>query len=359
MIPDLPPALQELLVTQHGVATSAQLIKRGFSERRIATATRRGQFIRLHRGAYAVAERWTRAEPRARHCLRLLATQLAAPDAIGIECTAATVWGWPVRHLPDLPIVAREPGLGNRCAGASVRRVSVEVREVAHRHGLTITSRERTALNVAAESEFIDALITVDAAFREGLTPTSVLNGVGGGEAVRRRAHIVRVLEAGDPASESALESISRGQMIMSELPLPLCNVVLICDGRVYRVDFLWVEFGVVGECDGKTKYRDFGDATEVLWREKRRQELIEEWTFRVARWGYAEAVNGGEPMLRRISQAVDTQRRLGFTWPSGVRAEVRTPRGATSPPHVVAEVLRLQRLGYPIKLLAEVEDQW
>ena len=355
---DLTPALQELFARQHGVATSAQLIKRGLSERRIATATRRGQFSRLHRGAYAVAERWARAEPRARHCLRLLATQLAAPDAIGIACTAATVWGWPVRHLPELPVVAREPGLGSRFAGATVRRVSVEVYEVAHRHGLTITSRERTVLNVVAESEFTDALITVDAAFREGVTPRSVMKGVGGGKAVRRRRRIMRVLEAGDPASESALESMSRGCMIVSELPLPLCNVVLICNGLVYRVDFLWVELGVVGECDGKVKYRNPGDVTEVLWQEKRRHEQIEEWTFRVARWGYPEAVNGGESMIRRIRQAIAAQQRLGFAWPSGVRAEVRTPRGATSPPHVAAEVARLQRLGYPIKLLGD-GAQW
>ena len=53
------------------------------------------------------------------------------------------------------------------------------------------------------------------------------------------------------------------------------------------RVDFYWDEFGVVGEVDGKIKYDDQPES--VLWREKRRQERLEDTGLVVVRWGRAE----------------------------------------------------------------------
>ena len=347
----VPGAVTELLVHQHGVATTPQLLARGLTPRRIATLVRRGKLLALHRGAYALTERWQNAQPAAQHCLRLMAVQLAAPDAVGMGPTAATGWAWPVKALPQLPLVAREPGWGTRLAGANVRRAMIDVSDVANRHGLTITSKARTITDLAARSPLADALITADAALASGVQCADLVAAARGMPVNRGRTAAVRAIEVGDPAAESPLESTSRAHIIDSDLPMPLCNVVLRVERLWFRVDLLWAALGVVGEVDGRSKY-DASPGPQVIWREKRRQEQIEEWTFRVARWGYPEIADSPEPMLRRITRALGDQRRLGFCWPSEVRAEVPLRPGVQPPSPVVAEVRRLQELGIPIAFI-------
>jgi hypothetical protein len=211
-----------------------------------------------------------------------------------------------------------------------------------------------TLVDVAAEYPLLDALMTVDAALREGV-PLSTLLQLADERASGHRRRASATLAAGDPAAESGLESMSRGCMIVGGLPLPLCNVVIRVGGCWFRVDFLWMERGVVGESDGQTKYRISENAREVIWREKRRQEQIEEWGFRVTRWGFAELANGAAAMLRRLEQAMHVQGRLGFAWPDSVRAEVPLRRGVQPPTDVIIEVNRLRGLGYPIAFV----DEW
>jgi hypothetical protein len=196
--------------------------------------------------------------------------------------------------------------------------------------------------------------MTVDAALARGVHETDLVTTGQRRPTNRKRCQIIEVVKLGDPASESALESTSRGCMVQSCLPIPLCNVVLRLGDRWYRVDFLWLELGVVGECDGKTKYVN-ADVRDVLWREKRRHERIEESGLRVVRWGYAEVADEGAAMVRRIRRAMDAQRRLGFTWPDDVIAEVPVREGVQPPQRVIAEVNRLRALDYPITFV----DEW
>ncbi|MFL6178544.1 MAG: type IV toxin-antitoxin system AbiEi family antitoxin domain-containing protein [Actinomycetes bacterium] len=355
----LPQEVVDLLSVQSGVATASQLIAIGFSERRIATAVRHQHLVRIHRGAYVQFDRWRRATTTARHCLQLYAVQLAATDAVAWGPTAAVAWSLPIRSVPALPMVARPATSGQAVAGALVTRSRTTVASPVNRHGLLVTNLALTVVDVVSVLGFRDGLMTVDGAQRRGVSLADLLEVAGERAPNRGRAKLVAAVQAGDPCSESGLESLSRASVILSGRPVPLCNVVLICNGRVYRVDLLWVELGVVGECDGKTKYSDPNDVTEVLWREKRRHQEIEEWGFRVARWGYHEVADADDAMLRRIDQAIGVQQRLGFTWPTHVRAEVRAPRGVSLPPRVVTEVLRLERLGYPIAISDEWDSPW
>ena len=127
-------------------------------------------------------------------------------------------------------------------------------------------------------------------------------------------------------------------------MPVPLCNVTMIFEGREARVDDLWAELGVVGEADGKGKYeRRTKPAAEVHWEEKQRREWLDEIGFEVARWGTREVAGDGRPMKRRVDRAIDKQAQIGFRWPGGVRAELRGLVGVTPPERVAAEVGRLR----------------
>jgi hypothetical protein len=118
-------------------------------------------------------------------------------------------------------------------------------------------------------------------------------------DAVPRRVRgrtLARVVEAlADPMSMSAGESLSRVQMFLLNLPKPeLQQEVRDGDGLVGFVDFGWD--GVVGEFDGKGKYRvpedgSPGDAAEVVWLEKQREDRLRR-QVRVARWTWAVALD-------------------------------------------------------------------
>jgi putative AbiEi antitoxin of type IV toxin-antitoxin system len=56
---------------------------------------------------------------------------------------------------------------------------------------------------------------------------------------------------------------------------------------RLVRVDFYWDEFGVAGEVDGLSKYRE--DPLQTTMRERRRQGLMDELGLIFVRWGRAD----------------------------------------------------------------------
>lgn len=350
----LPPSVLAQLNAQHGVATSSQLRSVGLSEQRLRTALRSGVLVRVHHAAYALGSTWADAETGARHRMRLRLVQLAAPDASAWGPTASIAWDLLVRRVPELPIVWRMPAKGV-VAGATVRRCSYGPPVVRHRSGLLVPSMSAAVVEVAAASSFCDALITVDAALRRGV-PLSDLRDLANARPVHLgRTRALLAVEWGDPGSESWLESLSRGRMIERDLPLPLCNVVLRRGLRAARVDDLWAELGVVGESDGKRKYDKEANPSEVIWREKRRHEWIEEIGFEVARWGTAEVVDDAAAMEARFRRSVRLQQGAGFAWPLGVVAELPLIDGVIPPPRVVAEVVRLQALGYPFSFV----DRW
>ncbi len=275
--------------------------------------------MRLHAGAYADGAVWEKADGQQRLLLRALATQFAAPDAVAYETTAATIWGLPVRNIPERLTFARELGMPGM-AHAKTRRLHVPIEEITDRRGLTTTTLVRTTVDVAASEPLPDALITVDAALRRGVRPVDLeeqwqKRGEFSGSARSRSA-----LAAGDPSAETPLESLSRGRMIERHMPIPRCNVVIRFGNQWVRVDCLWEAFGVVGECDGKVKYADLG--RDVIWKEKRRHEWLEDLGFELARWGYPEVADDGEIMERRFWRAAHRQQQVGWQLRPGVVIE-------------------------------------
>jgi very-short-patch-repair endonuclease len=71
--------------------------------------------------------------------------------------------------------------------------------------------------------------------------------------------------------------------------------------GTIGRVDFLWRRCGLVGEADGRVKYRD-----NELWLEKLRQERLEDAGFTVVRWTWAQAHVPDERFRHRVLAALD-----------------------------------------------------
>lgn len=264
------------------------------------------------RGVWTRSEDWRRLSPQRRHAALVHGLALAG-DGDGLIFSreaAAALW--------DLPRIDPWPDLVHgTCAGPRVRssgRVSRHVDEfdLAYRHqGLLVTSPARTIVDLARTGSVVNALAAADHAVRLGLCDEAELwseaQDVPPRSRGRHRALLVADLV--DGRSMSAGESLSRAQMFILNLPRP--DLQFRHDdeqGLIGFVDFQWE--GVVGEFDGKVKYRvpegmSAQEATAVLWREKRREDRLRARGQKIARWVYADAVHPERMAMRLAEQGI------------------------------------------------------
>jgi hypothetical protein len=244
-----------------------------------------------------IAERdWSTLNPEQQHAAFVHATSLCLgrDDPVFALTSAAAVWGLPrIEPWPDaVRVLVREEerGRGTSLARPHVGRPSPGV-EVA---GLRVTSVARTVIDLARTGSLPTAVAAADHALRHSLCSRRELEEELDAVPPRVRGRIVARLavELADPLSMSPGESLSRVQMFLLNVPKPvLQEAVHDENGLVGIVDFGWP--GVVGEFDGRVKYRvgdeDVGDPQEVLWREKQREDRLRRQR-RVARWSWSTA---------------------------------------------------------------------
>lgn len=148
-----------------------------------------------------------------------------------------------------------------------------------------VASPLRCWVDITRFGSLTDSLTAGDSAVRQGLfDPTQAARVVptwAGRRGVRRLMTAAALL---DGARESPLESASFAYFVEHGIPLPSCQVVLLAsDGQFLgRVDFLWEEARLVGECDGRMKYA----VAEDVYAEKRREDAIRDEDYRFIRWG-------------------------------------------------------------------------
>jgi hypothetical protein len=342
----LPDSAAALIANQHGVITRRQLLDVGVSDRVIPRLVRSSVLRRLNPGTFVETATWNTATDETRHLMRLLGVQLHAPDAGAYGTTGAIARRLPVRRVPTKPVVLREHA-APRLAHATVRRTQLPLPPMTMHAGLLVPSVAKTVVDVASEAPLADALITVDAALRRGVPLADLVATCELWPPLRGKRRAIDAILAGDPYSESWLESLSRGRMIERRMPLPLSNVVLRLDDRWVRTDFLLAELGVAGEADGVGKYGRRGGPLAIVVRERERHAWLEDLGLAVARWGTPEVATGGAEMQQRVDRAIGRQ--SGFVWPVGVTAEVPLLGSVIPPPHVVTEVARLAARGIPI----------
>jgi hypothetical protein len=177
--------------------------------------------------------------------------------------------------------------------------------------GIRVVTPARGVIDRCRHVPFVDRLIVGDAAMHMGLVTEAEIDEVlafcSGWHGVRR----ARVAAAYfDGRRESSLESLSFGVFVLHGLPLPKCQVPIVDDwgDLIGIVDFYWPELGVIGEADGKLKYRRTLDGRDpkptTLLDEKYRQELLEDHAV-VVRWGWSDAtIAGGRSLVRRVEKA-------------------------------------------------------
>lgn len=296
------------------VQLARDLVSNGLTKFEISAELRRGNLRRLRRGAYTSPDALDPAEAHR----RLIDATLAQthPGAVVSHASGAVMHEWPAPYseLDRVHLTRDRHGGGQRRTWVQIHGHRLTPADVWTIDGLAVTSPARTVVDLACTLRVQDAVAIGDVALRQGVEPGELLAVLGRMGPRRGVASARRTIELLDASSESYGESVSR--VLFAEhgvmAPLPQVSVWDRRGAFVGRVDFAWPALGVVGEFDGRVKYgRDLEpdqDATEVLWREKRREDLLRELGWLVVRWTWADLYRPQE-WLARLDRALERGR--------------------------------------------------
>lgn len=344
--------------------TTAQAEHQGISARRLALAVDAGSIRRLRRGLYIASSARSSAEtdrggsprpPSHTDLANVTPSTVADPDdqlavahhrvdelrgrgiaaAVGDE-TAASAWALPHRGLtvPTIRVprgsrvyLGMRHGLRIREAVAhEVGRGAVPMDrsgtgDIVTFRGMSLTSPLATARDISHGLPRYQAVALFGLAQRrhaewllagdELMDPGDLTQALADPELRRYLGQTLHDMLSGsirrqhwcstaDPRPETYLEAISWGRLTGWSLGTMTPQAwVRGASGRHYRVDVL-ID-GIAGEADGAVKYR----AGDTLWKEKLRQEDIENGGTPVVRWTFAEAEYRPAVLLERWRRAL------------------------------------------------------
>ena len=293
----------------HTPFTFAQAARTGVTRAQLRTALTDGRVIRLRHGVFISAAVEAQDELGA-HLQRALAQQFRSPGLFLDRTSAALAHGLPLQRpghvltkAPSFLRVASPRVRGGTRAGRAVRVTSALPSHHVARlpSGLVVTSRARTAVDVAAGSDFAGALMVLDAAAHMELAdmvgrPRRAYRDPRALEAATRplleaahttglAARLARPLRLADPRRESPLESFSAAHFAEAGIPRPTHQAQIRTPQGDYFPDNLWAEYRLIGEADGQGKYEDPAAATK----EKLRDADLRDLGYELLHWAGAE----------------------------------------------------------------------
>ncbi|GAA3509896.1 hypothetical protein GCM10022262_37010 [Georgenia daeguensis] len=295
-----------------GLVLSGDMAAQGIGPGEIRRAVRDNVLARVRRGAYLPASAWSGARPASRYRFFVQATAAAmrTPAVLSHE-SAAVMHGIPrIGPWPEVVHAVRERTTGGRSSAKIVRHGVPQMPDVVVVDGVAVTGVARTVIDLARSSSFLTGVVGADHVLASGMSTREELE-----HALHevRRMHGYRkarqVLDFADGRSQSVGESLSRVRMHEIGLPAPDLQVEFRDDdGFVARVDFWWESLRLVGEFDGRGKYVP-ADAderlstSEVVYREKQREDRLRPLVSSLVRWGWREAWNRTvlETVLARV----------------------------------------------------------
>lgn len=305
---------EQMAALPAGVVLASEAEAVGVNGRALGAAVRAGLLVRLRSGAYQRRHEIAGATPEARHLqvVRAAARQLREP--VFSHESAAVVWGLPVvAHVGGLHVLG--PHAGDGAPHASGRRGDLTRHawrgaRVVETGGLRVTSALDTVAALASGRDLLRALPAAEAAVTRGLVTPEEIADVAAARSATRGVRTLRSVAAlVDGRSESPGESVSRARIHLDGFDQPeLQTSVVDRRGVIGRVDFWWPGARVVGEFDGRVKYRTDGvdDRRAVedrVWAEKRREDRIRATGARVARWTWQDAWRPGA-LYRLLTEA-------------------------------------------------------
>lgn len=270
-----------------------------------------GKLVRLIRGVYADADAWALLAPWDRYLARVHAVALMHPDAVFAFESASALRGQPVFGEPPHIHILRAGGGTSRESGSVREHTSTDRRDVEELDGIIVTSLADTAVDLARQRHAVVGLSAVDAALRaDPHLSAASLRAISERRATSRgRCQARWSLRRADARAANPLESASRAVLEWLGYPAPELQVLVQVPQGDRYLDFFWRREGIGAETDGRWKYDGrYGDPTNIVYREKRREDAIRQHLRGFVRWGWQELTSTtdlddalGRAGLRRI----------------------------------------------------------
>lgn len=283
MLPPGEPATVDLAAL---LRLRRELVADGLTDNQIKRLVNTKVLHRVRHGAYARADDWDALSREDQHRLLCRAVLRTADSATVLSHSSAIaehggpLWGvnWDVAHT-----TRREAGrAGRRAADWIQHRGRLSDDDIVEVGGVPVTRAARAALEFTTIHGVEASLVAVNGLLRSGaMTLDEFRAQVEEHRAWPNSLISDLVLRLADPRTDSVGEDRFLHLAFRQGLPRPTPQVEVYDEAGhlVGRVDFVWPEFGVFLEFDGRVKYDRFrreGEPLEqFLMREKSREELI------------------------------------------------------------------------------------
>jgi len=274
---------------------------------------RRGDYEHLRRGAYVEPSELSKVQ---KHRLLVEATaQLAQSESVVSFGSAGVLHELPVTNpqIERVHLTRLRSNSGRIRPGVHVHVAPLDQSEVTRIDGMSVTSLDRTFLDLGRTGSYRTAVAVGDAALRRGMDLAVAYDRIERAKGLRGIRTVRRAITVIDGRAESVGESYSRLIMLEHDLPKPDLQIEIIDGGFSARVDFLWPGLKVVGEFDGKIKYgrllRPGEDPGDVVFREKVREDHLRDLGYIVVRWIWDDLLHP-ERLVARILRALEAAER-------------------------------------------------
>lgn len=267
------------------------LLADGYTDQQIRGLVKAGALHRIRRGAYVNAQLWNDSSGEDQHRIRCRAVLRAGhPLMVLTHVSAAIERGVPVWSigLDEVHTTRMDAKSSRREAGVIHHVGALTDKDVEVVNGVRVSRTARTVIEVSATNGLEATLVVANATLSMGLVTE---------EELRAEAHALRywpetlgnhvLLHLVDGRMGSVAESRTDFLFWSQHVPRPEAQVEVRDEFNdlLGIVDFLWRDFGVFLEFDGKIKYEQFRRPGETLDEYLRREKLREERICQATGW--------------------------------------------------------------------------
>lgn len=292
------------------VMTTSEIYRAGIGKRELKHAVAAGDLVRVRRQSLVQGDIWRSVGADERRRLGAMAVAKTCPAFALSHHSALAAHRLPLHG--DVPVTVAMAGPVQQITVRRGLHLYPEAGRNTVVDGIPVVALARAIVGVALTMGRDSGVVAGDAALHLGLvTMAELLAEVAALSPHQGRQRAFEAVSLMDGSSESVGESLLR--LVVHDLGYAYDTQVAIRDeaGLVVAIVDLMVD-DVALEFDGKVKYSGrFGDGTEALWAEKRREDAIRRQGHPVERVIWSEL---SQPMLidariRRARQFVQTRR--------------------------------------------------
>ena len=282
-----------------GPITTQEARRAGFTRRQLRSKRWRTPFRGVHEASDSPQSLLSQCRALAR---------VLPEGAVFSGITVARLRGWWLPRDADcLPIhVTVPPACVVERKGVRATRRQLEPHEITEFEGLRLTSGLRTLKDLAADWSLIDLVVLADAALHFGDCSDADWQAAGKSRGGRGIRNLRRATTLTDERSESAMETLLRLLVVLSGLPPPKPQVILLDDagGWLARVDLLAPDGVTVLEYDGASH-----DAPKRHNADVRRWCLLQRHGFKVFPYTARDLFRGAAQVVADYQDALGLPR--------------------------------------------------